>query len=294
MHRKRNRRDFSHQHAALTSDSQKRLIAYTTAAGLGAFFAGQAVEAQVVESPAFSSYPQNLARGGGTGAYQTYFYLDIDGDGTPDFNLSVNNWRVDISGTPLSNPVLNPSSNAYLIPWTNGMTLDAVSGSTPTYRRFLATSIYQYQYYLFNNFHTSGALGFEFTSGIDNQPHFGYIQIKVNGETGVFGDFTATVDGIYYNQTPNAPITIGEVPVAVRITNIKPGPGESVTIDFTSSDAAPASAFSVETNTTLDGTVDWMPDSGAVITTNAPGVYQAVTTPSGESIQFFRINHTKS
>ncbi len=31
----------------LTTDSQNRLMAYTTAAGLGAFFAGQNAEAQV-------------------------------------------------------------------------------------------------------------------------------------------------------------------------------------------------------------------------------------------------------
>jgi hypothetical protein len=45
------------QATPLTFDSQSRLLAYTTAAGLGAFLADQGGEAQVVESAALAPYP---------------------------------------------------------------------------------------------------------------------------------------------------------------------------------------------------------------------------------------------
>jgi hypothetical protein len=280
----------------LTTDSEDRLLAYATAASVGAFFAGQSVEGQVTESQALAPYPHTLVPGAGTGYYHTYFYLDIDGDTTNDFNLDVNTWRVDISGTPLTNLILNPSSNAYVIPWTNGMTLNATTGSSPTYKRFLANSSFQYSYYLFNNFTANnGALGpfemgFSFTGG-DGQTHFGYMDIQVNGTKGAFGDFTATVNGIYYNKTPNADITIGAVPVVVTITRINVGQGNAVTINFTSTDNAATSAFTLETSPVLGASANWTADAGAVISSSSPGVYQAVTTGSGGPAQFFRISH---
>src|SRR5271168_610667 len=146
----------------LTNDVQSRLLAYTTAVGLGAFLANQKSEAQVVESSAFSSYPQILVPGAGTGYYHNYFYLNVDGNTNgPEFNLDATNWRVDISGTPLANQVFNPSTNTYVIPWTNGMTINAANGSLPTYKRFLANSDFGSPgTYLFNDFTTnSGAVG---------------------------------------------------------------------------------------------------------------------------------------
>ncbi|HUA67969.1 MAG TPA: PEP-CTERM sorting domain-containing protein [Candidatus Saccharimonadales bacterium] len=197
----------------LTADSQNRLLAYTTAASVGAFFAGQSVEAQVVESSALSSYPQTLGVPNGLGPNQDYFYLDIDGDGTHDFNLVPNTWRVTFGGTPSSTSfALNPSSSKYIIPWTTGMYVGASTGTKPTYKNFLANGNHGTSTYLFNNFTSTEAVGFEFVSGIDSQIHFGYMDIQVNGTPGVYGDFSATVTGIYYNETPNAGITVGEVP----------------------------------------------------------------------------------
>ena len=49
------------QASRLTPDSQGRLVAYTAAAGLGAFFGGQTVEGQVTESHAFAGYPITLS-----------------------------------------------------------------------------------------------------------------------------------------------------------------------------------------------------------------------------------------
>ena len=281
------------QTSRLTADSQNRLLAYTTAAGLGAFFAGQSVEAQVTASAALAPYPHTLVPHTGTGYYNMYFYLDVDGDGTPDFNLDVNSWRVDISGMPLSNQMLNPSSNAYLIPWTIGMTINATTGSAPLYKRFLANSYSGI--YGFNNFTSSEALGFDFTSSLDGQRHFGYMDIQVNHTSGILGtynDFTATVAGIYYNATPNASITIGDLPaVVVTVTSIHVEPGNSVTINFTSSDNGPASAFTLETTSALGASANWTTDAGAVISSSASGVYQAVTTGTGGTAQFYRIRH---
>ena len=209
MKTKKNTRRTAH----LAPDSQKRLIAYTTAAGLGAFFAGQHAEAQVVESTALSSYPQTLGVPNGTGPNQDYFYLDIDGDGTADFNFVPNTWRVTLGGIPsTSNFALNPSSSSYIVPWTVGMTIDGTTGSKWTYKGFLANGNHGTSTYLFNDFTSTGAMGFKFVSGLDGQTHFGYMDVQVNGAPGVYGDFTATVTGIFYNQTPNAGITVAAVP----------------------------------------------------------------------------------
>jgi PEP-CTERM motif len=182
---------------------------------VGAFFAGQSVEGQVVESSALSSYPQTLGVPNGLGPNKDYFYLDIDGDGTADFNFVPNTWRVTLGGSgpsKASNFGINPSSNSYIIPWTAGMTIDGSSASKWTYKGFLANGNHGASTYLFNNFTSTEAMGFEFVSGLDNQVHFGYMDVQINGTPGVYGDFSATVTGIYYNETPNAGITVGEVP----------------------------------------------------------------------------------
>jgi hypothetical protein len=282
----------------LATDSQHRLIAYTTAAGLGAFFAGQSAEAQVTASACLGPYPHTLIKGvpPATGYYGTYFYMDVDGDGTADLLFNVDNFRVNMnraSSSQTNNAVLNPSVNGYIIPWTAGMTLDATTGLAPTYQKWLASS---YFYgggwvYLWNNFATEGALGFSFTAA-DGLTHFGYMNVKVNHTVGVNNDFTATVSGVYYDATANAGIVIGSLPPpAVIVSSIQVGAGNAVTINFTSSDNAAASAFTLESSPALGASASWTTDVGAVITSSAPGVYQAVTTGTGGAAQFFRIKH---
>jgi hypothetical protein len=281
----------------LTPDSENRLFAYATAASLGAFFAGQNVEAQVVESSALAPYPHTLIKGvsPGTGYYGTYFYIDVDGDGAPDLNLNVDTFRVNIDKAinTQTNQVLNPSSNGYVIPWTDGTTLDASTGSAPTYRKWLANSVYSdgSWLYFFNDFPTNEALGFSFTAA-DGLTHFGYMNIQVNHTPGDNNDFTATVTGIYYNKIPNTGIVIGSLPSAVvTITSIHVGAENSVTIDFTSSDNSPASAFTLETSPALGASASWTIDSGAVISSTGSGIYQAVTTGTGGPAQFYRMSH---
>ncbi|MGH7955363.1 MAG: hypothetical protein ACREOZ_05325, partial [Gloeomargaritales cyanobacterium] len=183
--------------------------------------------------------------------------------------------------------------NGYVIPWTAGTTLDATSGSAPTYRKWLASSVYSdgSWLYFFNDFPTEEPLGFSFTAS-DGLTHFGYMNVEVNHTSGVNNDFTATVAGIYYNKTPNAGIVIGSLPPAVvTITSIQVGSANSVTIDFTSSDSAPASAFTLETSPTLGTSASWTTDSGAVISSTGSGTYQAVTAGTGGPAQFYRISH---
>jgi hypothetical protein len=209
----------------LTIDSQKRLLAYTTAAGVGAFFAGQSAEGQVVESAVLvngspMSYPFTVVTPGGAGPYHNYFYLDIDGGGN-ELNLVPNNWRVTLGGIPSSvNFALNPTSNSYIIPWTAGMYVGPLGNaitpteSKPTYKNFLANSNHGTQTYLFNNFATTGVVGFQITNPTDTSVHFGYmvVQVNQNGPPGAYGDFTTTVMDIFYNQTPNQGLYITQVP----------------------------------------------------------------------------------
>lgn len=202
----------------LTPDSQKRLLAYTTAAGVGAFFAGQgAAEGQIIESWQLT-YPANLGVPDGLGPNKDYFYLNIDGGGT-EFNLVPNTWRVTFGGIPSSTSfALNPTSSRYVIPWSYGQYVGPLGNSLtpgeskPTYKNFLANGNHSTSTYLFNNFATTEAVGFQFTGKTDGQIHFGYMNIQVNGAPGVYGDFSATVSGIYYNATPNQGIYIGQVP----------------------------------------------------------------------------------
>lgn len=191
----------SPQPSRMTADSQKRLLAYTTAASIGAFFAGQTADAQGTLSLALGPYPHTLVPGAGTGAYGTYFYFDVDGNGSQDFNLAVSPTRVDIG--IFSNLVLNPSSHAYLVPWTVGSTVNS-SGSAPTYKRWLATAG-------FNSFPSASAMGFRFTSSVSGSPqtHYGYLDVQVNGTS---GNFTATVSDLYWNVTPNAGLNVSAVP----------------------------------------------------------------------------------
>ena len=280
----------------LTSDSQSRLVAYTAAAGLGAFFGGQTVEGQVTESP---SYPTYLGPGQGTGYQNDFFYLDIDGDGTNDFVVSAGS-VVHISGTSPGNILIDRNvsgynGGTYLYHWTNGVTINATTSSRVS-AGFLALAR---RYPYFDDFYPGDPgyagplpyyLGFSFTSG-DGKTHFGYMNIQVIPQDFWFGTlFHTIVNGIYYNQTPNAAIVTGSLPpVIVSATSIQVGAQNAVTINFTSSDNAAASAFTLETSPVLGASASWTTDTKAVISSSGPGVYQAVTTGTGGPSQFFRI-----
>ena len=290
----------------LTPDSQSRLVAYTAAAGLGAFFGGQTVEGQVTESHAFASYPATLAPGGGTGFHNDVFYLDIDGDGTNDFNsdLGFSATKSFISlerrlATSSLIVIFGYGGGPYLLyHWTNGVTINATTSSSVSSGILADARTYPY----FDDFYPgipsyAGPgpyyLGFSFTGG-DGKTHFGYMNIQINVFFAGFGetDFTTMVYGIYYNKTPNAAIVTGSLPpVIVSATSIQVGAKNAVTINFTSSDNAAASAFTLETSPVLGASASWTTDTKAVISSNGSGIYKAVTTGTGGLSQFFRIKH---
>ena len=295
----------------LTPDSQGRLVAYTAAAGLGAFFGGQTVEGQVTESHAFAAYPGYLGPGEGTGYHNDIFYLDIDGDGTNDFKVfdvaTPFGSYVSIFGLSPGNGPIDSSSvtgyngGIYLFPLTNGVTIYATNATTssPSWGGTLAFAQEYIEvdgFSLFPIYPFSGPppyyLGFSFTGG-DGKTHFGYMNIQVY-EEGSPGDyaFYTEVYGIYYNKTPNAAIVTGSLPpVIVSATSIQVGAKNAVTINFTSSDNAAASAFKLETSPVLGGSASWTTDTKAVISSSGPGIYKAVTTGTGGPSQFFRIKH---
>ena len=292
----------------LTSDSQSRLVAYTAAAGLGAFFGGQAVEGQVTESHAFAGYPATLSDPQADHTWSNeYFYLDIDGDGANDFKLEVGTSTAGIAGMRPGDLVISPHIGSYygcLFPWTNGVSINATTTGFAGSAGGLANegALYYQDYVGFLMRGYGGGpgpyyLGFSFTGG-DGKTHFGYMNIQVNRTEVSVGyeeniwDFSVLVNGIYYNQTPNAAIVTGSLPpVIVSATSIQVGAKNAVTINFTSSDNAAASAFTLETSPVLGASASWTTDTKAVISSSGPGVYQAVTTGTGGPSQFFRIKH---
>jgi len=299
----------------LAPDSQKRLVAYTTAAGLGAFFAGQSAEAQVTASAALAPYPATLPADTGTNTMD--FPCDVDGDGTNDFQVVIfgegmvpdHSQIADIPGftnslansVTMTNTMLNSPANnlatTYLAAWLGGTTIDGTTGYAPRYKPRLAV-VYG-PGILNNKFPETGAVGFKFVSGLDGQTHFGYMDVRVNAITNGLGYgliSSVVVQDMYYNATPNAGII---VPIKVLISSIALGTANDVTINFTSNTNDPVSAFTLETSPTLGPSANWMPDNNAVISlisaANPPSKkplahYQAVTTASGADSQFFRIS----
>ena len=269
----------------LTSDSQSRLVAYTAAAGLGAFFGGQTVEGQVTESHAvFANFPGEPGR---------LVYLDIDGDGINDFKLETDPFIVTIYGTRPGDLFPNPVNGGG---WTNGMTLDATTTGPSVSGFYLAGGYDDYFISQMGASPSSKELGFSFTGG-DGKTHFGYMHVQgqfAEDELTPYGEdwIQMTINGIYYNKTPNAAIVIGSLPpVIVSAISIQVGAKNAVTINFTSSDNAAASAFTLETSPVPGASASWTTDTKAVISSSGPGIYKAATTGTGGPSQFFRIKH---
>ncbi len=315
----------------LTPEAQGRLIAYTTAAGLGAFFAGQCAEGQVTQSPGLGPYPNTMVGESITNAFS------VMGDGVMDFRFawtgqgwsegdkgnggyqvptysyngkfctllyattapapvtySVNWWNV-------GNFVVNPYGSwtthngrqvyqAYPLGWSVGQVVDktAFEAGYIAYGWQIANGQH-------NNFPTNGALAFTFvrTNLVSTNRFYGYMDLQISPKgpwPGYWSGYTATVTNMFYNATPGASITIGATaPTAVKVSNISYDANQNtVTVNFTSTDGNLASAFTLQTSTSLGASANWTTDDSAVITSSAPGVYQAVTTGSG-GIQYYRV-----
>jgi hypothetical protein len=232
------------QPAQLTSESQRRLIAYSTAAGLGAFFGGHNALGQVTESKGLAPYPRVMVT-------QITNSFDIDGDGVNDFRFAFvgkaiserlpikypnasyaasdtnncllygvahggksQNWALnppDSQGTvPPPSKKDAPMAYAYPIPWTVGSIIDS-NAWKPAYQAYGAQLADGWH----NNFQTNGALGFTFVSTKSGKPerYYGYMDIQVTGSSTNPG-FTAIVKDMYYNAKPNAGITVGAAPAS--------------------------------------------------------------------------------
>jgi len=209
----------SAQTPQMTADSQARLLAYSAAASLGAFFAGQSAEGAVVQAPGLAPYPHVFLPPelGSTNA--TNFYLSIEGGSVTNFNLYI---TPDLTTHPTNKfpsqvirmPGIVPDTNNPAV--VNGQVLSALRGTFNATRgwtnsycvAFLGGSVIgnntnsvvpwtspqlgisynfssafpwvNYVNSSFQNGFPFQFLGFKFTSSADGQEHFGYMDVKVN------------------------------------------------------------------------------------------------------------------
>ncbi len=204
----------SSQPAPLSADSQKRLLAYSTAASLGAFFAGQNAEAAVVQAPGLAPYPHVVLPQPVGSTNGTYHYLSIEGGSITNFVLTIfpdllshptNKWPSQIidpigivpdtnnpsirNGQVLTPLMASGQTNAYCVAFVGGSIIGNNTNTTaPWYGNRLAlsynfgTDLYPWVNYAWNNFpgYPAQCLGFEFTSSADGQIHFGYMDVQVN------------------------------------------------------------------------------------------------------------------
>ena len=321
------------QPSRLTADSQKRLLAYSTAAGLGAFFAGQNAEAALVQAPGLGSYPVTVLPHPVGSTNGTDFYLSIEGGTVTNFDLNIypdllshptNQWPAQliqligfvpdtnnptvVNGQPLCPPFSDGSTNAYIGAFFGGMVIgNNATTFTPWYHPSLGIS-YNAGAYPWINYNWTEVpgfpeeyVGFEFTSSADGQNHFGYMDMQVNFTSATVGAATkqvvksVVIKDCRYETTPNAGVT---VPSSIKITSFTEDPsnGNLITIDFGPNWANDnSSTFVLETSPTLGSSAAWVTDPQATVfqtgTANidAPATYQALTYPTNNGAQFWRI-----
>ena len=330
------------QPSSMSADSQKRLLAYSTAASLGAFFAGQNAESAVVQAPGLAPYPHVILPQPVGSPNGTDHYLSIEGGSITNFVLSIgpdllshptNKWPsqiVDSLGIvpDTNNPAIrngqvltplkeNGTENAYCVAFLGGAIIgNNTNNSAPWYGNRLALSYnfseYPWINYAWNDF--SGFpdqfLGFRFTSSVDGQTHFGYMEVQVSFTKASIDYITpdgttntatkqivqsVVISDCRYETTPNADIT---VPKLLKITNITTD-GDDVTIDFgpNSTENDDASGFVLETSPTLGPSANWTTDpklvfilQTSIATFTRPATYQAQTVRApGATSQYWRI-----
>ena len=286
----------------LTEDSQNRLLAYSTAASLGAFFAGQNAEAAVVQAPGLAPYPHVILPQPVGSTNATDYYISFEGGSVTNIDFYIGPdllshptdkypaQLVDIYGfVPDTNNPAIVNGQALCSFWVDGTT-NAYAGSffggaiignnastfTPWYAPRLAlayngASAYPFYHYHWNDY--SGfpieILGFSFT-GSDGQNHFGYMNVQVNftqapGPNDEWYVKSVVISDCRYETTPNAGIT---VPSYIKITNFTQDPslGNLITIDFGPNWANDnSSTFVVETSPTLGPSAVWVTDPQSLV-----------------------------
>lgn len=345
----------SAQPSPMSADSQSRLLAYSTAASLGAFFAGQSAEAAVVQAQGLAPYPNVFLPPALGVPGQNDFYLSIDGGSITNFHLFItadittsqftNKYPAQLIRMPgfvpdTNNPaVVNGQvlstlrgtsgshgyTNAYCVAFLGGAIIGNNTNSTPPfYQPQLGISYnfgaaFPWKNYVNSSFKAgfpNNILGFRFTSSVDGQEHFGYMDVKTTFVPMTFdhldpdGNPTTSTKQILqsvvvydcvYETTPEADITVPNLIKATSIINNIDVDG-SIVINFGpnwTEDIDP-SALVVETSPTLGPSAVWTTDSQAYVeqltaprlTTNPirPATYHAVTYPTpGATSQYWRI-----
>lgn len=327
------------QPSPMSADSQKRLLAYSTAASLGAFFAGQNADAAVVQAPGLAPYPLVVLPQPLGSPIGTNHYLSIEGGSITNFVLEIgpdllshptNRWPSQIvdpvgfvpdtnNPTILNGQVLSPlasdgTTNAYCVAFLGGAIIgNNPNTAAPWYGNRLALSYNTASYnYAWNDFpdYPYQFLGFQFTSRVDGQTHFGYMNVQVNFTSASIDYITpegttntatkqivqsVVISDCRYETTPNASIT---VPTLIKITNFA-NETNQVTIDFSpnSTDNYDASAFVLETSPTLGPSAHWVTDPNVfymsqetIPTFTKPATYRAQTLRmDGATAQYWRI-----
>lgn len=329
------------QPSPMSADSQKRLLAYSTAASLGAFFAGQNAEAAVVQAPGLAPYPLVVLPQPVGSPNGTHHYLSIEGGSITNFVLEIgpdllshptNQWPSQIvdpvgivpdtnnpaivNGQVLTTLRQDGTTNAYCVSFLGGAVIgNSTNSPAPWYAPRLALSYnygaYPWVNYAWNDFSgfPSQCLGFEFTSSVDGQHHFGYMDVQVKFVTASIDYLTpggtnstavkqivksVVISDCRYETTPNTAITVAK---QVKITGFTTE-GGVVTINFSpnTTDNADASAFALESSNTLGPSANWKTNTQANIIQltpaagTRPATYQAQTLPTpGAVSQYYRI-----
>lgn len=344
----------SPQPPAMSTEMQNRLLAYSTAASLGAFFAGQSAEAAVVQSPGLAPYPHVFLPPGLGETNANNFFLSIEGGSITNFQLFItgditshltNKTPAQVIRMPgivpdTNNPaVVNGQvlsmlrgtataahgyTNSYCVAFLGGLAIGNNTNSpAPWYQPQLGISYnygsaFPWKNYVnssFQNGFPNNILGFRFTSSVDGQEHFGYMDVKTTFVSMTFehldpsGNPTTStkkvlksvvVNDCYYETTPMADIT---VPKLIKITSIvnQTAVDGTIIINFgPNSVDDPAESFEVQTSPTLGPSAVWTTDQQAFVyqvtpqklTSNPikPATYQAITYPAaGASSQYWRI-----
>lgn len=210
--------------------STKRLLAYSAAAGMGAFAFGQGTEAAVQENHSLSG--TTFAHTGLAANGDDYTVdIDIDGDASNDVRLSVNLNAIGMTGFP-GNIVLADSTSGglsyYVVGFQNGDTVDGASDAAGGGVNFAFVTPYVPLYggYRYQIFHTANGdwIGVQFD--ISGNTHFGAIEIIAfdglgsldqggNGNPHDPGDFSpdpvrVTLGAMIWEDTPGATLTIPE------------------------------------------------------------------------------------
>jgi hypothetical protein len=336
----------SDQPSRMSADSQDRLLAYSTAASLGAFFAGQNAEAAVVQAPGLAPYPHVILPQPAGSTNGTYLNLSIEGGSITNFLLNIapdllshptnkfGSQLVDMIGfvPDTNNPAIRNGqaltplrgapagdhgwTNAYCVAFYGGAIIGNNTNTTaPWYQPRLALS-YNYGGYPWVNYawnavpgFPSEIAGFEFTSSVDGQNHFGYMDFQISFVTASIDYITPSgttntatkkivkslvINDCRYETTPDADIII---PKLIKITSVTTE-GGLVTINFgpNSTENDDPSVFALETSPTLGPSASWTTDAQASIyqltqaTPTRPATYQAQTVPTPGAIsQYYRI-----